>query len=136
MRRALAALALLGIVGCGGAKYAPVSGRVTLDGQPLADAVVIFQPIGDPKSPGGPGSAGKTNANGEYTLQVVEPGRRAGALVGKHQVQISTRITAPSGDDSSKTPPDRVPAKYSREPLTFDVPAEGTGAAHFDLTTD
>ncbi|MBY0525770.1 MAG: DUF4198 domain-containing protein [Gemmataceae bacterium] len=137
MRHAFTALVLLGVVGCGGTKYAPVSGRVTLDGQPLTDAVVIFQPIGDPRDPGGPGSAAKTNANGEYTLKVVGPGDRAGALVGKHQVRISTRTSSASpSDESANQTPERVPAKYVRDPLTFEVPAEGTGTAHFDLTSE
>ena len=53
--------------GCGGgASYelVPVSGRVTLDGQPLANARVSFQPARDQSDPG-PGASGVTDAEGK-----------------------------------------------------------------------
>jgi hypothetical protein len=55
---------------CGGAvgdgNREPVyrtSGKITLDGAPVADATVTFSPKG-----GGPPAPGRTNANGEYKL--------------------------------------------------------------------
>src|SRR5262249_27200888 len=80
--------ALVFSLGCAGEKVVPVSGLITLDGKPLANAYVTFQPIGRSGSPNpGPGSSGKTDAQGRYTLQVVgRPDK--GAVVGTHRVQI------------------------------------------------
>src|SRR5215470_13236777 len=84
----LAALAV-GAVGCGNDQVAPVSGRVTLDGQPLANAAVTFQPVRtEGKGNPGPGSGGFTDADGRYTLKVTGTEAR-GAVVGKHKVTIS-----------------------------------------------
>src|SRR4051812_48296339 len=87
----LAALLLLATLGCaGGPKVVSVSGRVTLDSKPLAGAHVNFQPVGDLNSPPGSGSYGKTDADGRYTLRLIQPDR-PGAVVGKHKVSISKR---------------------------------------------
>jgi hypothetical protein len=121
-------------LGCGGpgsGKYAPVSGQVTLNGSPLADATVSFQP----DATIGRGSSGKTDAQGKYSLMVLGTGEK-GALVGKHKVVI----TAPEGpppdpqDDNPKPRPDRVPPQYNaNSTLTFDVLAGGTDQANFPL---
>jgi len=84
-------VALLMVIagGCGnGERYAPVSGTITLDNQPLADASVLFEPlpVGD-LDPPGKSSAGKTDAEGKYTLQS-PAGHRNGAVVGRHRVRI------------------------------------------------
>jgi hypothetical protein len=76
----LAALALSGCVKSG-PELAPVSGRVTLDGKPLENADVVFQP----ENPGSP-SYGRTAADGSYELGYKQG--IAGALVGKHTVSI------------------------------------------------
>jgi hypothetical protein len=125
--------------GCGKEPYklAPVSGRVTLNGKPLENAAVMFQPVvvGTNNNPG-PGSAGVTDAEGRYTLTVV--GQEAkGAVVGKHKV----RVTMYQKDDSADDRPKRVkqvaiPAKYNRNTgLEYDVPADGTGGADFPLNS-
>ena len=62
-------------LGCGGSesgKYAAVSGQVILNGSPLADATVSFQP----DSTIGRGSSGKTDAQGKYSLTVLGTGER------------------------------------------------------------
>src|SRR5438067_2166344 len=86
---------LLGAAGCGSSNIAPVSGKVTLDGKPLANATVIFEPISSEKNPG-PGSTAKTDENGQYTMQLMT-GRANGALVGKHKVMITAY---PGGGDA------------------------------------
>ncbi len=90
----LAGLTLL-CTGCGD-NVAPVSGRVTLDQKPLANATVIFSPLSDQFNPG-PGSRGKTDANGEFTLQLMNKDVK-GAMIGKHKVSI----TAYEGDDGTR----------------------------------
>src|SRR5262245_52492362 len=83
---------LLPLLGCSGEGYkvAAVSGRVTLDGKPLARAYVHFAPIGskDRIAPG-PTSQGRTDSDGRYTL-TLDSNRRPGAVVGKHKVYIIT----------------------------------------------
>jgi hypothetical protein len=61
---------------------APVSGRVTFDGQPLAAAELLFQPDGNQRP-----SRGRTDADGHYDLAYKRG--EAGAIVGMHTVQIS-----------------------------------------------
>jgi hypothetical protein len=134
------ALSLALAVGCeSGSKYASVSGRVTLNGQPLANATVSFQPIaeGSVNAPG-PGSTAKTNANGEYKLMAADG--RSGAWVGKHRVQISL-VTEQVADTDARAPrggwpqADKVPARYNRDSKEeFTVPAGGTDKADFALT--
>jgi len=130
---AFAALMLeAALVGCGGPNVAPVSGRVTLNGQPLAGAHVTFQPVspGPNIRPEVAGSAGRTDAAGRYTLRLVEPDR-PGALVGEHRVAISTA----AGPDSDGVAPkgERVPKAWRDGSKRFEVPAGGTSAANFEL---
>src|SRR3954447_16076580 len=83
----LLAAALVTVSGCGEVqKVASVSGVVTLNGKRLANASVTFSPIAKEGSiDAGDGSAGKTNANGEYTLTTSRG--VPGAMVGKHRVR-------------------------------------------------
>jgi hypothetical protein len=93
----LLVLALVLLVGCGGGKTASVSGTITMDGQPVANAQVNFQP--NPASGElnpGPGSFGRTNEKGEYSLELVGGG--SGAIVGWHKVTVR-----PMGKSDPKT---------------------------------
>ena len=58
-------LVLLGTWGCGGELILePVDGTVTLDGEPVADAAVLFLPI----LSDGPPAHGTTNSEGRFRL--------------------------------------------------------------------
>ena len=117
---------LLALQGCGGRSYAPVSGTVTLDGKPVAKAVVTFIPLPDPGSKeAGDSASGKTNEKGEYTLQTYTPrGMKDGAQVGKHKVSISQQETRGEGDRSVTR--EKLPKKYNEQTtLTADVTAGG-----------
>src|SRR5262245_25108766 len=100
MRRAIVLLGCVAVAlsGCGRWGAAPVSGKVTLNGKPLANAKVTFQPIGTGGKEAGPASVGETNAAGEYTLTMIRKGG-AGAVVGKHRVTI-TALQGPAPDPS------------------------------------
>ena len=88
-------------------KLGRVSGKVTLGGAPLADALVMFSGI-----QGGSPSAGRTDATGTYAL--VFSRNINGAEVGSHTVTISTY--QPATDDPPKAEvPEKVPLKY-RDP--------------------
>jgi hypothetical protein len=133
--------ALLLAAGCNSkAKFAPVSGKVTLDGKPLANATVSFQPIAEEESAiAGVGSTGKTNENGEFALTAATGEK--GAVVGKHRVVI-TKVEEQGGTGDERPPrggwpqKDKIPSKYNSESKeTFDVPSGGTTAANFNLTS-
>ncbi len=137
MRRILAAVAVTALVaGCGGDPYkvAPVSGRITLNGKPLPKASVTFSPVavGGNQEPG-PSSAGKTDADGRYTLSLIGKSG-SGAVVGKHKVRIALLDEV----DTSVDLPDKtkqLPLKYNGQTtLEFEVPAGGADNADFPLT--
>jgi hypothetical protein len=107
----------------------PVSGRVTLDGQPLAGAVVTFQPI-RPDDPRACGSTGRTDAEGRYVLKLIDP-TTPGALVGRHVVTITTATVA--DDDAARPTGERVPRPWRDGSKTYEVPQAGTDAADFEL---
>ena len=123
-------------LGCGSGKFAPVSGTVTMNGKPLAGALVIFSPIAREGSiDAGPGSSGKTNDKGEYTL--TSDTGRTGALVGKHRVSVSLMNPGTSESDERRRPGqlvNQVPVRYNgKTELTYEVPAGGTDKADFAL---
>lgn len=122
----------LTVAGCGsgsGVKLVPVEGIVTLDGKPVADAEVSFRPAG------GRPSGGRTNAEGHYTLTYTR--EEKGALIGNHQVSITTFLEA---DDESPDPirqkgrQELIPQKYNKKTtLQVDVEPGGVFLADFSL---
>src|SRR5436190_410017 len=84
---------LMLIVGCGsGSKVAPVSGVITLDGKPLPNAHVAFQPeAGKGSINAGTGSSGVTDASGKYTLRMADSDQ-VGAVLGTHRVEINFKV--------------------------------------------
>jgi hypothetical protein len=132
------------LAGCNAPKYAPVSGVVTLNGKPLADAMVSFQMIveEDPlKAP--PSAAGKTNQNGEYSLKsrTANAAEKDGAIPGSYKVVIALINPATIDRDKRRGAADlassfeQLPARYNVEStLTCDVPPEGKKDANFQLT--
>jgi hypothetical protein len=77
---------VLAAVGCGGGKYkpVPVSGVVTLDGQPVEGATVFFYAVGDDKE--GRPASGSTDKNGAFHLSTL--GTNDGALRAEYKVVI------------------------------------------------
>jgi hypothetical protein len=133
MRSAIVAFALLAGFGCNQNSVAPVSGRVTLDGQPLAGVFVIFEPIQSGANPG-MGSIGKTDAEGRYAMRQMQPDR-PGALVGKHRVRITTAPLAKSTDarPSSERQPKTLFTSPADDPCV--VPPGGTNQLDFHLSS-
>jgi hypothetical protein len=124
---------LLALQGCGGKSYAPVSGTVTLDGKPLANAIVTFNPIAEPGSKeAGESAGGKTNENGEYKLKTYTgKGEREGAQVGKHKVNISQQGSKGEGDRTITW--EKLPKKYNENTeLTYEVHS-GENKKDFEL---
>jgi hypothetical protein len=145
----VAGILLGALAGCGGAKYAKVSGVVTLDGKGYKNAVVSFQPIGTPGNPApGHGSTGLTDENGRFTL--VSDDGQPGAVVGRHRVRIQTKRDDPTayidrtvgspdnpGPQAAKVARDPIPLEWydDRSTKEFDVPRGGTDKANFDIVT-
>ena len=76
--RALAVAIGLSVAGCSTSdqpQLGTVHGKVTLDGQPLAGAIVVFSPVAEGRQ-----SFAETNAEGEYELIDLRDTR--GAIVG------------------------------------------------------
>lgn len=133
---------LLGSLGCGSSGYelAPVSGVVTLYGQPLVDATVSFEPkAGSGTTLVGPGSAGTTDENGRFELATFK--QEGGAVVGTHTVRISTYKSRfedlRTSDKIEVVSIEHVPWHYNRNTeLTFEVPSGGTEEADFVLVAE
>lgn len=125
-RPTLAGLSLLlALSGCGGEtvktpSVGEVSGMVTLDGNPLEGAIVIFEPDTTRSS------NGRTDAQGKYELMFNKEVK--GAALGKHKVRISRR------DDPLKGAREALPAKYNQKTeLTADVKTGKNENVNFDL---
>jgi len=108
------ALLLFAAAGCSGRPKniaRSVTGKVTLGGQPLAGAIVVFTPV-----EGGSPSMGKTDENGSYKLIWARSssGRSIeGAQIGDHTVSISTfQEAVPSSKPPVAEVPEKVPYKY------------------------
>ncbi len=110
-----------------------VSGTVTLDGQPLAGALVRF--VGKDRIP----SSGVTDAGGVYHLQFDT--LQSGITGGAKQVEIRTRFRSEDTDSREGTgtevePVERLPSKYNDDStLTASVSATST-RFDFDLKSE
>ncbi len=110
-----------------------VSGRVTLDGHPLAEAHLAFEPVtSDTKTPS-LGSYATTDATGRFTLHLVATGL-PGAMPGEHRVRVTTaRAENPSREDSSVSK-ERVPQQY-RDGFVINLPEEGSDSIEVFLSS-
>ena len=99
----------VGLSGCGDTSgLVPVTGTVTLDDQPLANALVTFYPEGDTAGLGG---FGMTGPDGKYTLTPTRPGSLP---PGEYVIVVSRRLRP----DGSPPPPDVPPIESdARETL-------------------
>lgn len=116
-------LGVVMIAGCGGSDRGQlpptyqVTGVVTYQGEPLADALVQFQ-----RTDATRGAVGKTDANGRYQLSTF--GSNDGAVAGPYAIAISKYSTPPPDfpvrqheDDTSVPefkPENLLPPKYAR----------------------
>ena len=132
------------LAGCGGS-ISSVSGTVTLDGKPLADATVQFVPDGV-----GRDATGQTDKNGYFSMSTLKPGD--GVVAGNYKVVISRplgevdkTVHATSGDAMNvpaKAPVKKdagpaFPKKYTQPgltPLTQEVPV--SGSLKFDVKSE
>jgi hypothetical protein len=108
------------LVGCGesGPELAPVSGRVTLDGRPLENADVTFQPEGAERP-----SMGRTDKDGRYQLAY----KRGvmGARVAWHNVNVSV------SPELVRNPP-----RIAKTELRVEVKPDTQNEFNFDLASE
>lgn len=118
----VASLATLAAIGCQQSPYelAPVRGKVTIDGQPVFNAKVMFAPVeaGGNPNPGKP-AFGILRNDGSFVLTTYETDD--GAVVGEHWVTIISleKGTGSSGNTTRLSPkrftklavPHRMPVK-------------------------
>ena len=124
------------IMGCGGeASDQPdlgnVNGTVTLDGEPLAGAMVVFSPEK------GRSSMAITNDEGQYDLLYV--GDTRGAKLGTHQISITTAQTdseEEAGGEEATPFKENIPAKYNTESTLTEEIQVGDNQIDFELTSD
>ena len=116
---ALAATFVLGCIGCGQGDrpdLGTVEGVVTLDGKPLADAIVQFDP-GTVR-----GSTGMTDTTGHYELTYIRDTK--GAAIGKHTVRISTQ---------TETKPETLLPRYNAKTELTATVQPGPNEIDFEL---
>ena len=135
-RYTLAILALAisaAILGCGRkSNVVPVSGRVTLDGQPLANVAINFGPLTGGLD-GAYASYGKTDADGRYWLKLVDDGR-PGATIGKNRVTLNESTPGAETDGAATRIQFKLPPTARDGTLQFEVPTTGTDAANFEFS--
>jgi hypothetical protein len=120
---------LAALSGCGGAKLGTVTGRITLDGQPLTGAEIAFQP----QSPEGSPALGETDHEGRYELRYTRS--QKGAFIGPNTVRITTAIERENDKGIIVRARERVPAKYNvKTELVRDVKS-GRNTIDFDLVS-
>ena len=140
----LVALAMLAVLpACSKAiKTEGVTGVVTYNGEPLADATVKFIPT----DATGSQSYGKTNEKGEYKLQTLLGAADAGTTPGEYKVTVDCITTVETGNmiqENGEEKPETVaesliPAKYNNAEtsgLTATV-APGDNTINFDLSDE
>jgi hypothetical protein len=114
--------------GCGGPQHPDVgrvSGLVTLDGKPLPDATIMFQPTE------GRASIATTDSAGKYSLLYLDG--VPGAKLGAHKVIIRTEI--PGEDGQPPIAKEKLPKKYHEQTeLTAEV-KRGSNTFDFPLTS-
>ena len=129
-------LVLCVFFGCTGGNEGPelgtVSGVVTLDGKPFANAAVYFEPQQ------GRTSNGLTNKDGRYELNYTKQAK--GAQVGSHTVRITREPTVDEllaqGTNPAAKQLEPLPEKYNvHSTLKADVQA-GDNTFDFELKSD
>ena len=110
----IAILLVSSFSGCGGdegPQFGQVTGKVTLDGQPVPAGMVMFIP--DLASgTTGPASQAQIGSDGQYEL--AGPGGREGAIVGTHIVTVAGPEV--SSDSSGQPAPSvKLPDRYKYE---------------------
>jgi hypothetical protein len=127
----LAALLAVSVAGCTKSDMAPVTGVLTLNGQPASGAEVMFNP-----KTAGRLAVGKTDEAGRFKLSTGAPDD--GAVPGEYVVTLGEYYGPDNPPKMTSGPlPSRFPQKYgdpSTSPLTAKVEREGKNEFTFEVT--
>ncbi|WP_437221985.1 hypothetical protein SH661x_002576 [Planctomicrobium sp. SH661] len=125
---------LVGGSGCSrrpGPELASVKGIVLLDGKPLPNASLLFQPSGEFASP----SYGVTGKDGRFELSFNR--YKKGAMPGEHEVSLSTAGLVVATDGKETYQDESLPARYHRDSkLTYVVKANEHNFFEIKLTSE
>jgi hypothetical protein len=137
--RLAAPILLLALVGCSDSTKTgdtlprkAVTGSVTLDGQPLAQGKIQFDPLAGQQ--GSSGVAAADIKDGKYSID-----RALGPVPGKYKVSISSQPSIKIGPDElpggrPKLDPEKVPAQYNTSStLTAEIAGEPEAKLDFEL---
>lgn len=124
------ALFAAALIGCSdkpaGIQFGKVKGVVTLDGEPLPEALVVFQP-----AEGRP-SFGRTDSAGVYSL--LYKGKDWGAVIGSHEVKITTENRFENEETGEvRVVKEMLPAVYHRNTTLSAVVEPGDNMIDFAL---
>jgi hypothetical protein len=132
------ALLLAALLGCGDDRLSvyPVSGKVSVNGQPAEGATVIFYTQNtDLRRPGVPIPKGTVAADGTFKLTTYQDGD--GAPAGDYAVAINwMQVTKPSNDPEQQVEVDRLGGRYStpdKSGLTAKIEATSNELPPFEL---
>lgn len=136
---------MIAAVGCGGGStfkvtLAPVTGTVTVDGQPAEGLLVMFEPQVNHQAKDkdklevGKASTGVTDAAGKFELTY--PGGGKGAIIGSHLVKVMTMGDGggadPEGVPASKY---KIPAKYNTGSGRYEDVKAGENSINIEIKT-
>lgn len=123
-----AILLALTVAGCGegdSLNRGAISGRVTLDGQPLETGSISFWPTDGTQGPMATGPI----AAGQYSLE-----SKVGPVVGKHSVKIEAiRDTGKKNDGGSPITEQIVPPQYNAQTTLKVEIKQGENTQDFEL---
>lgn len=117
----------LAIAGCGGDARRAVSGAVTVDGEPLQDGIIRFEPLAGTSGSG----AGTAIVDGRYTLPADK-----GLFPGRFRVRIeSHQLTGEMYNDVIRgRQPEILPVKFAEDgPREVEVEMGGKAEFNFAL---
>ncbi|MBX6314854.1 MAG: hypothetical protein IRY99_18335 [Isosphaeraceae bacterium] len=132
---AFAVLVALAVAGCGGSSSdslprEPVSGKVTLDGQPLAEGTIQFLPASEGQ--GMATASGGMIKDGSYSVP-----RDTGPVPGTYKVMIFSSGGGKAEAEPGKgvtLPKELIPPQYNAQTtLTAEVKKGGDNTFNFDL---
>ena len=134
MQRVASTIAVLAlsIVGCGQSEMVPITGTVTLNGQPAEQAEVMFNP-----KTTGRFASGVTDASGKFMLSTAKP--NDGAMPGEYVVTLAEYYPPdkpPALPRGGGLLPSRFPPNFgdpAKSPLTAKVERGGKNEFSFDV---
>ena len=127
---ALVALAVLAsLAGCSDSnpRTYPLSGSVTLDGQPLEGAAIMLKPVN-----GGSNGYGVADAEGRFEITTYRQGD--GALGGEHRIIVSLAAIAPVAEGESGEP-QQEEGEEEGEEESLDDGTELATSNQFEMTS-